>query len=306
MLARCIPAPNRLSLVVCATLTSLGLTGAQALAAPNCVPNLADEPAQPREVSFDPLLAQAQFNFTLTLENPQDQACRARLDWRVDGFSGNWPADSALVLRRAGRDELMRVTPRDAPAQSRALTVTVPPGQTEILQLAVTMTSGPAPLASGDYQAAIKARLWPAGRDEGEPAQLQRLTVAYRAEPSIRLTLSESTRDTTISFAELAPGARRTFGVLVSSTDAYTLAVSSQSNWTLRRLTPDADARHAIPYQFTVDGAAANGMTRYRKHYQRPEGGIRAHTFGVRIKNFGFVPYGRYRDIITITASVKI
>lgn len=276
-----------------------------AVAAP-CTPEFSADMTESRSLTFDPLNDTPRIDHRLGLRNGQDTECIARLSFRLERFSQNWGPDTFLVVRNAAGEELLRVKPGSPHDDSAKITRTVPPDSTETHDLRIFMETSGEFLQDGKFEALLNIRLWAEDRAIGQPVADHGVRLQFHAQPSVRIALSEQTPDRTVSLGKLMPGASETFGIIVTSTGAYTMTVSSKNDWKLRRTGNLKSSHDAVPYHISVNGEPAPVGQAFTTHNETDHTGTQAHTFEARVGEFDFVRHGTYRDIVTVTVSAQL
>jgi len=287
-----------------AAMTTLSLFSASGWAEP-CAPVFEGEAGVTKKARFDPISDTPRLYNILKLRNPESRGCSARLTFSVRSFSHNWPKTAALVIRDQSGRSLLEERPGEGGSERDNVRLTLSPDVAESWPMTFDLENSGPLLRPGQYAAELEISLWPSGQGQGTAFDHQDLTLRFEIESSVRLAIAESAPGTTVSLGELQPGKRQGLALLVTSNAPYSFSVSSQNDWTLRRLGGTGRLDERVPYRLTLDGFEAGSDPDFAKDYERVAEGTRAHNLEITTGAFEYIRHGRYEDIITLLVGAR-
>jgi len=288
------------------TATVVGPLVATGVASEPCAPEFIANSNMAAGDQFDPLRDALSLHDHLTLRNPHARACSGYLTMKLDNVSDNWPSEAELVVRGEDGATLLRANVGTLAAVKTKIRKTLPPETSESLPISFSMThSGPL-LRSGVYRAAINVSLWANQPHQGMPIDEQSFKVSFAIEPSVRIALPAAAANASVPLGALSPGLSKSFSLLVTSTNPYSVTVTSQNGWILRRINGTDTLEEQVPYHFAIDGAQAIDTPTLTAEYGRAPAGTRPHNFKIVTGQFEFIHHGQYRDVLTVTVSARL
>jgi len=250
--------------------------------------------------------------FVLTVSNSGTAVCNGLISLQravstTIGLAG--PAGQTLAYVVAPPGSLSTIVDNqfDAGRPPNAIAVTVPPGESRIQRLSLTVAPQQV-VPSGDYGDTVLVRLIDSSDLELSAERSLQLTSNVRSTMSILLFASSfsgsstaGTRNYRMDFGALQAGEQSSVTVLVQANDEYALRFSSANRGAMTHST--LGSSQSIPYTATIGGRELNlstGETIFSVASSTSLSGA-SQQLNVRIGEVGPARAGNYQDELTIT-----